>query len=115
MALFQARFVQSGTAVDFIPATDIPAGTIVVAGDLVGVTKLDIKAGELGALATVGVFDVVKGDGVSLAFDYGKAVYWNAATKKVADATGAGLVLLGKAVQPGGSPADSGTVRVRIG
>ncbi len=115
MALFEARYVQNGDAVDFVPDADVPAGTIVVAGDLVGVTKLDVKAGELGALATVGVFEVVKGDGVSLAFDYGKAVYWNAATKKVAAAAGAGFVPLGKAVHPGGSPAESDTVRVRLG
>ncbi len=115
MALFQARYVQNGDAVDFIPDADVAAGSIVVAGDLVGVTKLDIKAGELGALATVGVFEIAKGEGVALAFDYGKTVYWNAATKKVADSAGAGVVLLGKAVTPGGSPADAEIVRVRLG
>lgn len=115
MALFEARYVQNGDAVDFIPDADVPAGTIVVLGDLVGVTKLDCKAGELGALATVGVFEVAKGDGVALAFPYGKAVYWNAATKKAADAAGAGFVRLGASVTPGGSAADSDVVRVRLG
>jgi predicted RecA/RadA family phage recombinase len=115
MAMFEARYVQNGDAVDFIPEAEVRAGTIVVVGDLVGVTKLDVKPGGLGALATGGVFEVVKGDGVALAFAYGQAVYWNATTKKVAEATGPGLVLLGKAVNPGGSPADAETVRVRLG
>ena len=113
MALFEARFVQRGDAVDYIPAVDLPAGTIVVAGDLVGVTRLAIKAGELGALATVGVFDVVKGDGVALAFAFGAPVFWNPTTKKVAAATAAGFVPLGKAVAD--SAADAEIVRVRIG
>lgn len=115
MALFQARYVQDDDAIDFISEVDIPAGTIVVVGDLIGVARLDIRAGEHAALAVAGVFEVAKGEGVALAFDYGKTVYWNAATRKVADAAGAGVVLLGKAVTPDGSPAEMETVRVRLG
>jgi predicted RecA/RadA family phage recombinase len=115
MALFEARYVQNGDSIDYVPDVDIAAGTIVVADALIGVTKLDIKADELGALATTGVFDVVKGDGVTTAFDYGAAVYWNATTKRVSDAADDDFVLLGAAVTVGGSAADNDIVRVRIG
>ncbi len=45
----QARFIHDGQSIDFFPATDIPAGSVVVIGELVGVAKLDIVAGHLGA------------------------------------------------------------------
>ena len=51
----KARYVQRGESIDFIPAFDVAAGDIVKVGSLVGVAKLDIKAGELGALALCGV------------------------------------------------------------
>ena len=50
-----ARYVQRGDSIDYIPESDVAAGDIVKVGSLVGVAKLDIKAGELGALAVVGV------------------------------------------------------------
>ncbi len=33
-----------------------PAGSVIVQGDLVGITKHDIKAGVLGAVSVEGVF-----------------------------------------------------------
>jgi len=67
-----ARYVQRGEAIDFTPAADIHAGDVVRLGRLVGIAKLDIKAGELGALALVGVYEfkvkagetIEAGDGV---------------------------------------------------
>ena len=55
-----ARYVQKGDSIDFRPDRDVAAGEVVVMGKLVGVAKLDIKAGELGALALEGVFDMRK-------------------------------------------------------
>ena len=49
----KARFVQQGATVDYIPTADVKAGEIVVVNDLVGVSRYDIKAGELGALAVL--------------------------------------------------------------
>ena len=77
---------------------------ILVRGRLVGVSKLDIKAGTLGALATTGVYDVAKGE---TAFAAGDKVYWNAAENKAAAESG---VLLGLCVQDADSAAS--TVRV---
>ena len=56
----EAVFVQEGCAVDYTPAADTPAGTVVVQGDLVGVMTLDTKANQPGALTVEGIFDFAK-------------------------------------------------------
>jgi len=70
-----ARYVQRGEAIDYTPAADIHAGDVVRLGRLVGVAKLDIRAGELGALALTGVYEmkVKAGDSV----DAGDGVYFD--------------------------------------
>jgi predicted RecA/RadA family phage recombinase len=55
-----ARYVQSGDSIDFRPDRDVAAGELVVVGRLVGVSKLDVKAGELGSIALEGLFDMRK-------------------------------------------------------
>ncbi len=44
----------------------------------VGITRLDIRAGELGALAVSGVFETPKADE---AIDVGDPVYWDEANE----------------------------------
>ena len=105
----QARFIHDGKAVDFISVTDVPAGSVVVLGSLVGITTLDVKAERLGALAVVGVFDVAKGN---VAIPLGSKVYWDA-TAKQAVLTATGNTQLGVAVQE--AAADDTVVRVRLG
>ena len=105
----QADFVQDGTAVDYTPAGDVAAGDVVVQGDLVGITKRDITAGQLGALAVQGVFDVVKDAGVTIAA--GAKVYWDA-TNSFAVTTASGNKLMGKCVLAAASAETS--VRVRL-
>ena len=56
----KARYIQRGESIDYTPAADVAAGDVVKIGNLVGVAKLDIKPGELGALALVGVYEVLK-------------------------------------------------------
>ncbi|GIW55554.1 MAG: hypothetical protein KatS3mg082_1958 [Nitrospiraceae bacterium] len=73
----QAVFVHEGASIDYTPAADVAAGDVVVQGDLVGVAKLDIKAGKLGALAVEGVFDFAKATGVGTAIAAGAIVYWD--------------------------------------
>ena len=81
-----ARFKHDGKAIDFFPETDVPAGSVIVQGSLVGITKLDIPAGRLGALHVVGVYEVVKSN---IAMPLGSRVYWdNTAKQAVLDATG---------------------------
>lgn len=103
-----ATYVQRGEYIDFVPETDVHAGDVIVRGKLVGVTKLDIKAGELGAIATCGVFDVAKGDAV---FALGDRVQWDDATKKAVKGESSGTAI-GLAVAA--AAAADGTVRILL-
>jgi predicted RecA/RadA family phage recombinase len=91
----------------------VSAGDVVVQGDLVGITKLDIATGTLGALAVTGVFDVAKATGVGEAIASGLKVYWDEAeaVAKTDDEAGANKYL-GKTVLAAGD--DDATVRVRL-
>jgi len=107
----EARLIHKGEAIEYTPSVDTAAGTVVVIDSLIGVTKLDIPAGVLGALAMIGVFDVVKAAGAGTAFTMGQEVYWND-TAKVATIDPTGNKLLGKAVADAGD--DDVLVRVRL-
>lgn len=72
--MFKAKYVQRGETIDYIPAADVNAGDVVQVGTIVGIAKLDIKAGALGALAIVGAYDFVKGTG---AIAFGAPLYWD--------------------------------------
>jgi predicted RecA/RadA family phage recombinase len=81
-----AKYVQRGDSIDYTPSGDVNAGDVVVIGpDLIGIAKLDIKAGKLGALALTGVFQVPKNTGEDTAFAAGMKVYWNTTDKVVTD------------------------------
>ena len=71
-----ARYIQKGESIDYRPETDVRAKTIVPFPGFVGITRLDIRAGELGALAVTGVFESLK---AAEAIDVGEAVYYDAA------------------------------------
>jgi predicted RecA/RadA family phage recombinase len=105
----QATFVHEGCSVDYTPGGDVAAGDVVVQGDLVGVTKVEIKAGKLGALSVDGVFDFAKNTGV--AYTVGQLLYWDD-TANVVTTTATGNKLIGKVVRAAAS-ADT-TVRVRL-
>ena len=60
------------------PADNVKAGTIFPFNGFVGITRLDIRAGELGALAVSGVFETPKADE---AIDVGDPVYWDEANE----------------------------------
>ena len=73
-----ARYVQKGENIDFRPTENVKAGTIFPFNGFVGITRLDIRAGELGALAVSGVFESPKADE---AIDVGDPVYWDEANE----------------------------------
>lgn len=106
-----AKYVQTGDAVDYTPAADVKAGDVVIQNDLTGIAKLDIKAGKLGALAVTGVFDVPKATGAGSAIAAGAKVWWDA-TVKQATTVALAQGYLGKAVKAA-ADADA-TVRVRL-
>ena len=74
----KARYIQKGESIDFRPETDVKTGTIFPFKGFVGITRLDIRAGELGALAVSGVFETPKADE---AIDVGDPVYWDEANE----------------------------------
>lgn len=106
-------YVQRGNSIDYTPSSDITAGDVVVQGELVGVAKLDIATGILGALAVSGVFDFPKTSGASTEITAGTKVYWDA-TNKVATSDSASGVnkYIGKTVADAGDDAE--LVRVRL-
>jgi predicted RecA/RadA family phage recombinase len=105
----KAKYIYDGQAIDYIPSEAIPAGSVVIQGSLIGITKLDISAGELGAIHTRGVFEIEKATG---AIEIGDKIYWAAGTKNVTT-TATSNTLIGVAVNAAAS-ADT-TVLVKIG
>ena len=91
----KARYVQRGESIDFTPTADVAAGDIVKLGNLVGVAKLDIRAGELGALALCGVYEIATN---GTAIEAGAVVSVDPATGKVCAEGAAGSVKFGHAV-----------------
>ena len=110
-----ARFIHDGKSIDYTPGTAVSAGDVVVQGELVGIAKLDMAAGQLGALAVTGVFDVAKAAGAGTDIAVGAKLYWNATDKRVETTSGdpAGThKTLGKAVRAAATT--DATVRVRL-
>ena len=91
----KARYIQRGESIDYTPTADVAAGDIIKVGNLVGVAKLDIKAGELGALALVGVYEIAT-NGTAIAA--GAVVSVDPGTGKGCAADAAGAVKFGHAV-----------------
>jgi len=107
----KAVYVQKGDSINHTPSSDVAAGDVVAIGpDLLGMAKLDIKEGELGALSLVGVFDMPKEAGGGKDIEAGENVYWNAATQIVT--TDNSKQSLGKAIAAAAE--DDTTVRVRL-
>ncbi len=108
-----ARFIHDGNGIDYTPGSDLPAGSVVVQGDLIGITKRDIATGGLGTLELTGVFDVPKTAGVGEAIGAGLKVYWDVAESvaKTDDESGVNKYL-GKTIAAAGD--DDATVRVRL-
>lgn len=104
-------FVHEGAAIDYTPGADTPAGTVVVQSELVGVTRVDLKAGQLGALAVQGVFDFPKATTAGSGFVAGALAYWDNANG-VATKTSTNNKLIGKVVRAAADGA--ATVRIRL-
>ena len=108
-----AQFIHDGDSIDYTPGSAVAAGDVVVQGDLIAIAKLDIAAGQLGALATVGVFDVPKATGGGTDIDAGAKLWWNATDSRVEKVVGdPARPYLGKAVAAAG--VDDELVRVRL-
>lgn len=107
----EASFVQRGDTIDYTPGANVAAGTVVVQNDLVGITTREIQAGELGAIAVEGVFDVAKEAGGGVTFAVGSLAYWDEINKVAVATDGGGAhKLLGKVVLA----AADGDAKVRV-
>lgn len=104
---FVAQLKNNGDIVDYRPTVDTAAGAVVVQGDLVGVTKRDIPANTLGALALTGIYEVPKDTAVAIAL--GTLLYWDAGNQRVTP-TQATHKLFGRAVTDG----PVGTVKIQV-
>ncbi len=82
-----ATFRAEGTSVDYVPAVAVAAGAIVALGDMVGIAKAPIPAGETGSLALEGEFEIVKDDDSGPVFAFGDMVFWDV-TNSLAVRTG---------------------------
>ena len=105
----QATYVQAGEGVEFLAASDISRGDVVVQGDLVGIATADVSTGELGTVTLDGVFDFVKDSAVTVSA--GAKVYWDS-VNSLAVTTATGNKLIGKAIEAVGTGVTS--VRVRL-
>ena len=104
-----ATFIHEGASIDYTPGANVAAGDVVVQGDLVGVAKLDILAGKLGALAVEGVFEFPKEFGE--AHPAGQTLYWDD-SNDVVTVTATGNKFIGKVVRA--AAASDLTVCVRL-
>ena len=109
--MVKAQYIHKGDAIDYTPTVDVNAGDVIVLGDLVCIAKLDIPANTLGALATVGVFDIVKATSPSTAIAAWATCYWNATAQQVTTVA-AGNKLMGTCIRAAGD-ADT-IVRIRL-
>lgn len=73
----KSAFWQNGKSLDYTNAGEskIPANTVVVIGDRIGVAGTDIAVGETGSLLVEGVFEMTKSS--ENAITIGKTVYFD--------------------------------------
>lgn len=69
-----AVYIQKGEALNYVNNTQskIPANTVLLLGNRLGIAGCDIEPGELGALHVVGVFEIPKKAGESIKIIQGK-------------------------------------------
>lgn len=72
------NFIQPGEVLEMTNTTgaDVPSGGVLAKGDVVGVTTVDIPAGESGNVALEGVFELPKAGGS--AWSQGDPLVWDA-------------------------------------
>lgn len=110
----KAIYVQKGDSIDYIPSSEVNAGDVIVLGaNMLGIAKLDIKAGELGALSVAGVYDMPKSTGSGTAIDRGVNLFWDATAQVITtDNNGGANIHVGRTILAA-SDSDA-TARVRL-
>jgi predicted RecA/RadA family phage recombinase len=77
------NYIQDGSTLDYTNETGdtIPAGGVVIAGSLAGISVADIEDDAVGALSIEGVFEL--GKHVGTAISQGDELFWNTTDKEV--------------------------------
>jgi predicted RecA/RadA family phage recombinase len=105
------QFIQDGNSIDHSPLADVPAGTAVAVGEMVGITKVPIPANTPGTLSLVGVYDIAKEPAVPI--PAGTKVFLDAVGQFASpDDSGGARPYLGMSTQD--AAADDETVRFRL-
>jgi len=95
-----ATFVQDGASISYTPVAAVAAGKIVELGSFLGVTKVPIAAGQLGAVALEGVFQLTKDGTSGPIFAIGDPVYWDPVALLAVDTGG---IFFGLATEAAGT------------
>lgn len=101
------KYIQAGEFIDYTPGSAVSAGDVVLVTDLPLVAPRDIAAGELGSLATKGVWELPKTTGT--AWTLGQILYWNNGGTLVTTSA-SGNKQIGYAAAAAGSADDVGKV-----
>ena len=65
-------YIKRGRVLDYVPETDVPAGTALKVGAFVGVTNHLIPAGRIGSVELDGIYSIPLADGAT--FEQGAIV-----------------------------------------
>ena len=68
-------FLQTGTRLDYKPGTEVEVDSVVTLKTRIGIATTTIPAGDTGALAVMGVFELPSVS--AKAFEVGDELYWN--------------------------------------
>lgn len=104
----KAVYIQPGEAIDFVNSTDsaIPANTVVLVGNHIGVSGGEIPPGCTGSLHMCGIFEIPKKSNVTIAVGDDITFTDGEGIDKATD------VVMGYAVEAAASTADS--VKVKL-
>lgn len=108
------NYVQDGKTIDYTPAGAVTSGQAIRIGHMIGVAVTDVAAGEAGAFAVTGVYELPK---VSAAeFPQGSKLLWDesAGAFDAPEATPASGDLLGAAVAIEAGTNGQTTIKARI-
>lgn len=109
------NFIQKGDTITHTPAGAVTSGQAIRIGHMIGVAVTDVAAGEAGAFALTGVYELPK---VSAAeFPQGSKLLWDesAGAFDAPDATPASGDLLGAAVAIEAGTNGQTTIKAKIG
>lgn len=102
-----------GDRIRYTPSTDISAGSVVVVGELVGVSLDAIEANREGTLMIEGEYLMTRANIVLGGIAVGRQMYWDAATPG-ATTVAAARKKVGRAVETGGQPSST-PIKIRLG